>query len=253
MAELGDFQDAFMAALHDMTQLGRLGDAAVLGDGFAVYRNTIFKGASDALAANFPTVARLVGDAWFADCARAFAAQQLPQRAPLFDYGAQFAAFLDAFAPAAALPYLGDVARIDRWWIESHVAADAPPLAADALAGLSGEALFAQWLTPHPSLRLGWLATPAATIWCANRPPAPPRAIPDLDWVAEGVLLVRRDGAVTVQPVDAAMHAFVAGCRAQPLGAAAVAALTIDAGFDVGGQLAALLGMGAFAHAECEA
>jgi hypothetical protein len=32
---------------------------------FKVYRNTVLKGCVDALAANFPTVLRLVGEDWF--------------------------------------------------------------------------------------------------------------------------------------------------------------------------------------------
>jgi hypothetical protein len=37
--------------------------------GFAVYRNTVIKGCVDALQANYPAVARLVGAEWFRSAA----------------------------------------------------------------------------------------------------------------------------------------------------------------------------------------
>ena len=59
---LEGFQDAFVDALYggesaDMRTLTRQ-------PGFAVYRNTVLKGATDALVANFPTLERLVGTEW---------------------------------------------------------------------------------------------------------------------------------------------------------------------------------------------
>jgi|JI10StandDraft_1071094.scaffolds.fasta_scaffold05514_4 hypothetical protein len=240
MAELAAFQDAFVAALHDAALLDRLGDATQLATGFSVYRNTVHKGMRDALAANFPTVARLVGDEWFAGCAAVYGAGQLPQRASLFDYGGDFGEFLDGFEPAAELVYLGDVARLDRWWIEAHVAPDAPALAAGALVEQAAETLFELRLTLHPSARCGWFETPAPTIWQANRDVA--CALPDLVWRPEGALLARRAGAVEMLVIDAATLAFIAACgTGATLGTAASAALTTDPGFDVAAWLATLL------------
>ena len=71
------FQEAFAQAL----QIGAMGDSTLAAltsqPGFAVYRNTVMKGCIDALAANYPAVARLVGDEWFRAAAAAFV-QALP-------------------------------------------------------------------------------------------------------------------------------------------------------------------------------
>ena len=100
--------------------------------GFAVYRNTVMKGCVDALQANYPSIAGLVGEAWFRAAAVVHARAHPPLRPTLLDYGAGFAEFLAAFEPARELPYLPDVARLDRCWTDAHVARDEVPVAAGA-------------------------------------------------------------------------------------------------------------------------
>ena len=55
----------------------------------------------------------------------------------LVDYGEEFPDFLATFEPAAELPYLSDVARLDRFWTQAHVAADQTPIAAADIDGIS--------------------------------------------------------------------------------------------------------------------
>ena len=47
---------------------------------FAVYRNTVMKGCIDALQANYPAVARLVGEEWFRAAAAIYVREALPAR-----------------------------------------------------------------------------------------------------------------------------------------------------------------------------
>ena len=72
---LDAFQRDFAAALlgEATSEAGR---ALAAQPGFAVYRNTVLRGCIDALAANFPTVATLVGREWFDEAAGRFARQQ---------------------------------------------------------------------------------------------------------------------------------------------------------------------------------
>jgi hypothetical protein len=83
---LAGFQDAFISALYGK-------DPASL----PVYRNTVMKGASDAVLANFPTVERLVGTAWLQAVAARYVRQFPPADARLLHYGQGFPDFLDAF------------------------------------------------------------------------------------------------------------------------------------------------------------
>src|SRR5262245_45804363 len=127
---LREFQTAFARALMGGVDPGESGLLATLiaQPGFAVYRNTVLKGCIDTLQANFPTVARLVGDDWFRAAAAEFARCTLPDQPTLLLYGQEFTDFLRDFPPAAELPYLCGVAHLDRLWSECHVAADGDAL-----------------------------------------------------------------------------------------------------------------------------
>ena len=177
---LSDFQDGLASALlpppgASVPPPAWL-DALLAQPGFAVYRNTVAKGCIDALQANYPAVHALVGTDWLRAAAHAFVHQHPPTDGCLMDYGAGFADFLEGFGPAADLPYLAAVARLDRCWTESHLAADAPALQAAWLARQPPEALALLHLQPHPAARWQWCA---ARVRCCTQEPCrrlPPTA-----------------------------------------------------------------------------
>ncbi len=252
---LGEFQNAFATALvnDDATLIGDVWLANLIAQpGFAVYRNTVMKGCVDALLANFPAVTRLVGEAWLGAAAAVFVRDRLPRQPSLVDYGADFPDFLAGFAPAAELPYLADVARLDRWWTEAHVAADAERFPAAMIASLNVEQLGRSVLHPHPSARWHWFdAQPIYSIWRGNRDCVNADALSTIEWHGEGVLLVRPDDSVDAIAVSAAECALLDACgRGALLGDAGAVALAIDADVDLTGLLARLLRAGAFAGLE---
>jgi len=195
---LEQFQERFAGALMAPQPEP---DALTRQPGFAVYRNTVMKGCIDALQANYPAVARLVGEKWFRAAAAVYVRAHLPSSPSLLHYGERFAAFLAGFEPAAGLPYLPGVARLDRFWTEAHVASDAP----------------ARGLRPHASARWAWFdAQPVFTIWQRNRAPGPLDES-DLDWRGEGALVFRTRDAVEWLPLDergcALLDARAAGAK----------------------------------------
>lgn len=212
---------------------------------FAVYRNTVMKGCIDALEANYPSVARLVGRDWFRSAAALFVAASPPQDSSLFNYGEFFADFLRDFEPAAQLDYLPGVARLDRFWTEAHVAANAPVLHAAQLAELPPEDLASCHLQPHPAARWAWFAEqPVYSIWERNWSQAEPQD--DLPWHAEGVLLTRPHASVHWLPASQAACAFLDACAAgQPFGAAVEQAQLADPSADFMAVLGQLLSAGA--------
>jgi hypothetical protein len=214
---------------------------------FAVYRNTVAKGCADALAANFPTVLRVVGEDWFRDVAVDYARRHPPRDVRLLAYGDEgFGAFLQAVPTAAALPWLEGVARLDTLWRAAHVAADAPVLPAGALAALDAQALAACRLLPHPATRWAWFdQQPVPGIWMREREHGP--AQDDLAWRGEGLLLVRPEGEVAWQPLPQAGCVLLDACAAGlPLGVAAEQALARDPHADLAQALQQLLRSGAF-------
>ncbi len=245
---LARFQDAFaQALLAEPAQADPIVAQLVAQPAFAVYRNTVAKGCIDALQANFPAVARLVGEEWFRAAAAVFVAEALPREPSLLAYGAAFPAFLAAFPPAAQLVYLKGVAQLDRLWTESHVAADGPALDRGALAALDPEALGQAHLRPHPAARWAWFAeVPVYTIWQRNREEVPAEG--EIDWKGEGALLARPGDAVRWTAIDAADCRFLDACaRGLPVAQALDAALEADANANLVRLVTRLIDAGAFA------
>jgi hypothetical protein len=245
-----EFQEAFAHALHD----GETSDSTVAAltaqPGFSVYRNTVKKGCVDALIANYPAVVRLVGDEWFRAAAAVFVRHYPPQRPMLVNYGEAFPGFLATFEPAAELPYLSDVARLDRFWTEAHIAADQAPITAQAIASREPDALMQTVLRPLPSARWRWFADqPIFSLWRCNRDGSDADTLRTLAWRGEGALLVRPYGAVEAVELSLGGCAFVDACAAgAQLSQAGRAALDAERGVDLSTLIARLLNAGALAQ-----
>lgn len=246
---LAQFQDAFARALLSPEEPDAPHSLAAQ-PGFAIYRNTVLKGCIDALQANFPAVARLVGEEWFRAAAAVYARRHPPRVPMLLEYGGEFAGFLSAFEPAAELPYLPAVAKLDRYWTEAHAARDEAPLRAQALAGLNSERLGQAILRPHAAARWAWFPLPAYSIWSRNRKAAPVDGDEaQAAWRGEGALIVRPADGVHWRELDEAGCVFMDACAAgEPLAKAAEAAIVVAPGADLAALMARLLDAGAFAH-----
>jgi len=248
---LARFQGAFVHALlahagKPVTTIPPEVAALAAQPAFAVYRNTVMKGCIDALQANYPAVARLVGEEWFRAAAAIYVRETLPTDPTLLRYGAAFADFLARFEPAAQLPYLPGVARLDRYWTEAHAAPTQDALDPAAIVGLAPEALADTVLHPHPAARWAWFAdAPIYSIWSRNRNDDAPDS--NLDWQPEGALLVRPRDAVVWIALDAAGCAFLDACAAgRTLTAAADAALDVQGNANFARLMSTLLAAGTF-------
>lgn len=244
---LGRFQNDFASALLARGAVAAPGIAALAAQpAFAVYRNTVMKGCIDALEANYPAVVRLTGEEWFRTAAAEFVRDNPPSAPMLLDYGTSFAGFLARFCPAAELPYLPGVARLDRLWSEAHGARDEEALDPSSVAMLAPETLAATVLRPHAATRWAWFDdAPIYTIWSRNRAGSATDA--EFDWRGEGALLVRPRDAVEWTALDKAGCAFLDACAGGgTLAAAAEAALAVQGDADLARLMATLLAAGAF-------
>ncbi|WP_103332976.1 HvfC/BufC N-terminal domain-containing protein [Pseudotabrizicola formosa] len=136
---------------------------------FDVYRNTVAASLVAALEEGFPVVRQLVGAPFFAAMALVVLRAHPPEGPVLSGYGAAFPTFLEQFPPVAHLGYLPDMARLELLVRDSYHAADAVPLAAEALAALPVPALLASRIGLAPSLRLMPSRWPVQAIWCAHQ------------------------------------------------------------------------------------
>ncbi|MGR4865822.1 HvfC/BufC family peptide modification chaperone [Caulobacter sp. LARHSG274] len=247
MPELQAFQDAFVSALAERTATpiaAWLPEGEAEPAGLSIYRNTIAKGCVDALAANFPTVASLVGEDWFRAAAALFARQHPPRGAALLAYGEGFADWLARFPPAADLPYLPAMARLDRLWTTALFAPEAEPLAAEAFA-LDPEVLAGARATLHPSLAFAGFDSGLPGLWLAARQPDPAEMM--LSPEPQGILIVRPADTVHSRVLDAAGLAFLTAARDDAtLGEAITAAAQADPHADLASLFAALIADGAF-------
>src|SRR5262245_56663257 len=138
-------QRAFAEALLDTaaTSPAELTTARGMPDGkrFDVYRNNVVAGLGKALESRFPVTLRLVGEAFFRGMARAFIGEHRPRSPLLACYGDELPGFIERFSPAAGVPYLADVARLEDAWSRAYHAADAVPVETGALAGIAAERL----------------------------------------------------------------------------------------------------------------
>lgn len=243
---LARFQEEFWRSLWSEPEAGAAPDGAATQPGFAVYRNTVLKGCADALLSLYPSVHRLTGDAWMQAAALDAVRADPPSGGDLQHYGERFPAFLDEALAGSDLPWLSEVARLDRLWNESHVAADAPVLDVAAIARLDPGRLAASCLVPHPAARWRWSADwPAFSLWDAARShaadPNPPH------WQGQGALLTRPSGAVVVLDIEAAECALLDACAdGTSLGEALDAVQARFPAFDPGAALGRLLNQGAF-------
>lgn len=185
---------------------------------FAVHRNNTVVTLVDALAEGFPVTRALVGEDFFRTMARERVRIDPPRSPLIHEYGAGFADFIAAYAPAACVAYLADVARLEYLRVQAHHAADAQPLDVAAYHALlaTPERIAGTRLALHPSC--AWLDSPHAlhSIWFAHQQPdalgeANLAAI-DLD-AAEAVLVIRPDAEVLVHPLPQRAVAWLHALR----------------------------------------
>jgi len=168
-----DTQTGFTSALLDPDQAvpANIVDPAgrIAPKRFAVYRNNVTVSLIEAVKSTFPAVLALVGEAFFAEMARRFVRQTPPQSPLLFEYGRGFADFVAGFEPAGGLPFLADVARLDRAWLDAFHAADSAPFDSGMLAGLDDAGLSETRFVAASATRLVRSTYPLVTIWQAAR------------------------------------------------------------------------------------
>jgi putative DNA-binding protein len=246
MNGLRDLQREFRRAL--LGGSSTVAARAVLGDGLApaarveIYRHHVFTTLTEALAATYPVVRRLVDERFFAYAADRYIRRHPPTSPCLSEYGASFARFLGAFPACRHLAYLPDVARLEWALNRALYAEDGTPLDPQRLASVPAALLPRLTFRLEPSISYLGSPWPVDRIWRANQADADPGVTVDLD--AGGVHLeIRRIGDdVGFRGLEPAVHAFrdALGHR-RPLGEAAMAALAIDPSFHLARALHALL------------
>ena len=170
--------DALGAWLRDSAPRARRGLQAYAANAGAL--------AERALAAAFPTIAQLVGEASFSALARAFWQAQPPVRGDLAQWGDALPGYIAADPQLAGEPYLADVARLD-WAVHLAEQASNAGEAAISLERLATEDPDSLWLHLAAGTALRSSPHPVATIWLAHRSSATGRFAAVREAFARGV------------------------------------------------------------------
>lgn len=217
------------------------------GKRYNVYRNNVTVSLINALKAAFPATQRITGAEFFRAMAR-FHVRATPPTSPLlFEYGHDFPDFIERYEYAQSLPWLADVARIERAWLDAYHADDKEPLTPQELASIPPENLADTIFTPHPATRIVCSRFPAVSIFAANRNDGP-GSIEAAN--AEDALVTRPGLEVTVRHLPPGGAAFLLRLVAgETLGAAAAASFTDYPQFDLSANIAGMIEAGAFTAA----
>jgi len=176
---------------------------------FAVHRNNVVVSLVEALGDAFPVTRELVGAEFFAAMALPYVRAEPPRSPILAGYGETFPAFVARFGPAAALPYLADVARLEWLRVAAFHAADAAPrTAADIACCIQAcAALHEVVLHLHPSLAGLVSRHPVVALWAAHQGIGSLAEI-DLE-CAQSALVLREGEDVVVVEIDAGTARFI--------------------------------------------
>lgn len=195
-AGLAAIQRGFLEAILDEAAFA---DAAPR-DAIAFYRRSVRANQAAALRATYPVVVRLVGDAFFDECARLYAIAEPSASGDLHLFGARFAEFLARYAPASTVPFLPDVARLEWAVHECAHAADTPPFDFAALAAVPPDSHGRLRVRLAPAVR--WISSdhPVAAFWEANQ--AGCDGTPARQAGADHVLVSRAGAGVCVERIE---------------------------------------------------
>jgi len=212
---------------------------------YNVYRNNVTVSLIDSLAAIYPAVQRITGVDFFRAMAR-FHIRETPPASPLlFEYGHDFPSFIERYAYAQNMPWLADVARIERAWLDAYHAADMSALSSDVFANVDKSALGAMRFVAHPATRIVRSVYPAVAIFAMNRRDEPVTPLHSSD--AEDALVTRPAEDVIVSRLPVGGAVFLSALAEGACLADAVAmAFAESASFDLQANLAGMFDAGVF-------
>ncbi|MEK7735086.1 MAG: DNA-binding domain-containing protein [Pseudomonadota bacterium] len=198
-----------------------------------VYQHNTSANLTDALAAVYPVVKRLVGDGFFDFSADRYWHAHPPISGNIHDFGDSFPDFLAGFEPARTLAYLPDVARLEWAWHRAFHAPDPEPMDRQQLADIDPAEYGNLRFRLHPSVCLIKSVWPVLRIWEAHQQPGEPNLI-DIDQGGETTMVIRRGLEVVVERLPPGEYAFLESlARSEPMASACEAALIADMTTDI--------------------
>lgn len=211
--------------------------------GLEAYRRSVLANLSGAVRTTYPVVGAIVGEAFLDAAARRYALGHPSASGDLNAYGSDFGDFLALFSPAASLPYLPDVARLE-WLVHSvYGREDAPTQDLSLLAATTPDRwgdLHFQLDPAHEAMGSRW---PLVRIWEVNQPGYTGGFQVDFD-EAQVALIHRREAETVVEELASGEYRLLqALANGESLGAA-VGKAAGEQGFDLHSALRRFIACG---------
>ena len=245
--------DGYMTALVSILDGG---DKAALADYCepdadleisAVYRNGFMKTCVEVLKSNYPVVMSLVGEDYFFSLARLFVQKHPPRQGSLTGYGLEFPEEIEVSISQHQLPYLADIAGLDRAWFECYFAADGNSLSGDDINKLEGDSssLTALPISLTPWAQIVETQFDVAGLWTTLKHQGQLNSNVNVVPDTQHILVWRKEGVINLRQLNTGEQKFLAAVyRKETLGTAAKEALEADPEFDLTHYFAAFLQQG---------
>jgi hypothetical protein len=196
---------------------------------FGVYRNNVIAGLSNAIAARYPVVRRLLSPETFSVIARMYATAEPPRSPLLMLFGDTFPQFLRRIGDGPPTEYVADIAELEAARTRAYHAADMAPVSGADLAQLDPEEIHDLKLIFHPSLSLLRSRFPIVTVWETNTAGADALIT---QWRHEAALVARPDLDVEVWRLSLGAYEFLAAMvNGHTIGSAAAHASALESTF----------------------
>lgn len=195
-----------------------------------VYRNNFMSGLGNAMIANFPLLEKLVGRDFLLSMIRDYVRANPPSSGCLTFYGQDFDRFVAGFAPAAHLPYLPHMAKLEVLINQSYHAKDETPLNADDLAVIPANELEEFELKLRDSVQLLQSSWPLDKIrtFCLDEN----QGAPDINSGGTCLLIYRAHLDVEIVAISESEYNFLNALKPKALGEAVADTLSLYPDFD---------------------
>jgi hypothetical protein len=259
MQTLRELQQEFARSVYDTGAAERFAsqvNAHGLGGPrrIQVYRNNLFANLSAALAATYPVIQRLVGEAYFQQVATAYVREFPSESGDIHRYGDRFGEFLGQRPDAVEHPYLADVAALEWAYHQVFHSARSAEMNLEMLSTVPQADYPLLRFHLQPAARLLASPYPILRIWQVNQ----------ADWcgdqsvsLSEGpvyLLLKRENLQVVLQPLEMGEYVLLQRFnKGATLTEAHTWATDADPDFDLSTTLRRLVAQGTLVEAYLEA
>ncbi|MGJ8529749.1 HvfC/BufC family peptide modification chaperone [Maritalea sp.] len=214
---------------------------------FSVYKNNVIVSYLEALAAAYPACKNLVGEEFFNAIGHTYLSEVPPDSQLMILFGKGFAEFLLEYPPAQQIPFLPDIARLERAWRLAYHSADTYPITPEKLAVLPQDQLGEATIEFLPSFAIVASNFPVFSIWDAASNMQP---LDDVDPTqSQAAIIVRPEIDVLVHLLPAQFIEPINALKSgKTIGESAEIGLNNDDSFDFSGLFTLLIQTGSIAE-----